>query len=39
MLNEIINTKIDTGIFDLKYKNDLTGAEAIQPKTIELFRN
>jgi transposase len=34
MLNEIINTKIDTGIFDLKYKNDLTGAKAIPPKTL-----
>jgi hypothetical protein len=34
MLNEIINTRIGTGIFDMKYKNDLTGAKAIPPKTI-----
>jgi len=34
MLNEIINTKIDTSVFDLKYKNDKTGARAIPPKTL-----
>lgn len=34
MIDEIINTKIDAGIFDGKYKNDLTGASAIPPKTI-----
>ena len=34
MLDEIINTKIDTEIFDKKYKNDLTGASAIPPKAL-----
>jgi len=34
MLDEIIDTKIDTSIFDHKYKNGLTGASAIPPKTI-----
>ena len=34
MLDEIINTKIDTSIFDKKYKNDKTGASAIPPKAL-----
>jgi transposase len=34
MLNEIINTKIDTGIFDKNYKNDKTGASAIPPSIL-----
>lgn len=34
MLDEIINTKIDTGIFDKKYKNDQAGARAIPPKAL-----
>jgi transposase len=34
MLDEIIDTKIDTSVFDLKYKNDNTGASAIPPKTL-----
>jgi transposase len=34
MLDEIINKKIDTSIFDRKYKNDLTGAGAIPPTVL-----
>ena len=34
MLNEIIDTKIDTSIFDKKYKNDKTGASAIPPAVL-----
>jgi transposase len=34
MLDEIINTKIDISIFDLKYKNDKNGASAIPPKIL-----
>jgi hypothetical protein len=29
MLNETIGTKIDPGVYDRKYKNDLTGAGAV----------
>jgi transposase len=34
MLNEIIETKIDTGVFDKKYKNDKTGASAVPPSAL-----
>jgi transposase len=34
MLDHIIGTKIDTGIFDKKYKNDKTGASAISPVVL-----
>jgi hypothetical protein len=34
MVDEIINTKIDTGILNGKYKNDLARVSAIPPKTI-----
>jgi len=34
MLNEIIGTKIDLGIFDKKYKNDITGASAVPPSVL-----
>jgi transposase len=34
MLSEIIGTKIDLGVFDQKYKNDLTGAGAVPPSAL-----
>jgi transposase len=34
MLNQIIETKINTSIFDKNYKNDLTGASAVPPKVL-----
>jgi transposase len=34
MLDEIINTKTDTAIFDRKYKNDITGASAVPPAVL-----
>jgi len=34
MLDEIISTKIDTSVFDKKYKNDLTGARAVPPSAL-----
>jgi transposase len=34
MLNEIIGTKIDLSVFDMKYKNDLTGASAVPPLVL-----
>jgi hypothetical protein len=34
MLNEIIGTKIDLGVFDKKYKNDLTWAGAVPPSAL-----
>jgi hypothetical protein len=34
MLDDIIEHTIDTGIFDGKYKNDETGAGAINPKAL-----
>jgi transposase len=34
MLNEIIGTKIELGVFDRKYKNDLTGASAVPPSAL-----
>jgi hypothetical protein len=34
MLNEIIGTRIDMGVFDKKYKNDLTGAGAVPPSVL-----
>ena len=34
MLDEIIDTKIDSDIFDRRYKNNLTGASAIPPKAL-----
>ena len=34
MLNEIIGTKIDLGMFDKKYKNDITGASAVPPSVL-----
>jgi len=33
-LNKLIDKKIDLSIFDKKYKNDLTGALAINPKIL-----
>jgi len=34
MLNEIIGTKIDLGVYDKKYKNDQTGAGAVPPSVL-----
>jgi transposase len=34
MLNEITGTKIDLGVFDKKYKNDLAGASAVPPAAL-----
>jgi len=34
MLDQIIGTKIDTSVFDQKYKNDLTGASAVPPEVL-----
>ena len=34
MLDQIIGTKIDTSVFDKKYKNDLRGASAIPPNVL-----
>jgi transposase len=34
MLDDIIEHIIDTSVFDLKYKNDETGASAINPKAL-----
>ena len=34
MLDELIGKKIDTSIFDLKYKNDMTGAGAVPPAIL-----
>ena len=34
MLDKIIGTKIDTRIFDSKYKNDKTGASAVPPAIL-----
>jgi hypothetical protein len=34
MLNELVGTKIDTGIFDTNYKNDEKGATAISPRIL-----
>jgi len=34
MLNEIVGTKIDLSVFDMKYNNDLTGASAVPPSAL-----
>jgi transposase len=34
MLDKIIDTKIDTGVFDKNYKNDETGASAVPPSAL-----
>ena len=34
MLDRIIDAKIDTSVFDQKYKNDQTGASAVPPATL-----
>jgi transposase len=34
MLNELVGTKIDTGVFDANYKNDEKGATAIPPRIL-----
>jgi len=34
MLNELIGNKIDISLFDLKYKNDETGAGAVPPAAL-----
>ena len=34
MLNEILGAKIDLSGFDMKYKNDLTGARAVPPSSL-----
>jgi hypothetical protein len=34
MLNETIGTKIDPGVYDRKYKNDLTGTSAVPPSVL-----
>ena len=34
MLNEIIGTKIDLKGYDQKYRNDLTGANAVPPSAL-----
>ncbi|MDR2844033.1 MAG: transposase [Candidatus Symbiothrix sp.] len=33
-LNELIDKKLDLSIFDQRYKNDETGATAIEPRTL-----
>jgi hypothetical protein len=34
MLNEIIGSKIDLGVFDKNYKNGLNGASAVPPSVL-----
>ncbi|GHV77845.1 hypothetical protein AGMMS49942_26660 [Spirochaetia bacterium] len=33
-LNELIDKKLDLSIFDQRYKNDETGASAIEPRVL-----